>query len=111
MLPVPGSKGAFVELLGCVGNTQILRVHVVPGGEIPLHTHDCNSGMGITAGSARTLGKECDRLVRPGDYIYKPAGTPHGFTSVGEEGFEFISISDGEGIFQGENWDLSYAIV
>lgn len=109
MILLPGSKGVKVELLSQFGKTQVLRVRVAPGGEIPLHTHDCNSGMGIVAGNARTLGKECDRIVYPGDYIYKPAGTPHGFCEVGDEGFEFISISDSGGIVQGDRWDLSYA--
>lgn len=109
MLVVPGSTGVTIEPLGSIGGVQLNKVRVAPGGQIPLHSHECNSGMGITQGSARTLGKDENKPVRPGDYIYKPSGTLHGFTDIGAEGFEFISMSDGDGIVLNTGWDIAYA--
>jgi quercetin dioxygenase-like cupin family protein len=104
---VPGCCGVTVEPLPPKGGEHVLYVRVAPGGEIPLHVHTVASGMEITKGVARALGKGEERWAKPGDYIFKPAGMPHGFMDVGPDGFEFISTANGQGILRdGEQWDF-----
>lgn len=104
---VPGCRGVTVEPLPPKDGEHVLYVRVASGGEIPLHTHLVASGMDITKGGARVLGKGEERWVKPGDFVFKPAGMPHGFTDVGPEGFEFVSTAAGKGIlYDNEQWDF-----
>ena len=105
-IAVPGCVGTYVEVIGERPGFQVLRVSVENGGEIPLHAHDCVATMVILEGSARTLGKD-GRRVKTGDVVVKGIREPHGFTDV-RDGFSFLSISTGEGILQGSDWDLNY---
>jgi quercetin dioxygenase-like cupin family protein len=106
-IEVPGCKGTTVHELLLDEGVQVLKVEVEPGGEIPLHSHECAATMVITKGSARTLGKDA-RAVRTGDVVVKSPNEPHGFTDVSEQ-FQFISISDHSGILQKDSWDLKYS--
>jgi quercetin dioxygenase-like cupin family protein len=106
MIEVPGCKGTTVRELLVDEEVQVLKVQVEPGGEIPLHSHECAATMVITKGSARTIGKDA-RAVHAGDIVIKSRNEPHGFTDVIQH-FEFISISDREGIMRSDSWDLNY---
>jgi len=108
-MPVPGAPDTWVVSIGHDSEGhQINLVKLPPFGIIPNHTHTCASGMGITAGSAIATGKATSEIaVKPGDYVFKPAGQMHGF-QAGEDGLEFISVSDGDGIVQ-EQWDIEYS--
>jgi quercetin dioxygenase-like cupin family protein len=105
-IKVPGCKGTTVHELLLDEGVQVLKVEVEPGGEIPLHSHECAATMVITKGSARTLGND-PHSVGAGDIVIKSRNEPHGFTDVSEH-FEFISISDHKGIMQTRSWDLNY---
>lgn len=105
-LTVPGCRGTTAQKLLLDDGIQVLKVVVEPGGEIPLHAHECAATMVITKGSARTLGKD-GRPVKAGDVVVKSPNEPHGFTQVSEH-FEFISISNDRGILLADSWDLSY---
>jgi quercetin dioxygenase-like cupin family protein len=106
MIEVPGCKGTTVRELLVDKGVQVLKVEVEPGGEIPLHSHECAATMVITKGSARTLGKD-SHAVSAGDIVVKSRNEPHGFTDVSQH-FEFISISDHHGIMQPNSWDMDY---
>jgi len=105
-IPVPGCKGTTVEKLLLENGLPVLKVEVEPGGEIPLHAHQCTATMIILSGKARTLGKE-GRVVSKGDIIAKTPNEPHGFGDV-EATFSFISISDNAGIMREDGWDVNY---
>lgn len=107
---VPGCRGITVRELQPAHGLQFLEVNIERGGEVPLHTHECAATMIVTRGSARKLaGNGKSELVKPGDVITKAAKEPHGFAEVGEEGFQFISLSDNEGIVrQGGNLDMTF---
>lgn len=110
IVKINGCSGTSVRKLVPVNGLQCLEVRILPGGEVPLHSHGCAATMIVVAGSARKLqlsGK--GRVVRPGDVVIKAAGEPHGFTEVGPDGFRFISLSEGEGIVTSRGLDLAFA--
>jgi quercetin dioxygenase-like cupin family protein len=102
----PGCTGTRVQKLADFEGVQVLKVDVEPGGEIPLHTHECAATMVVIKGKARTLG-ECSRAVAQGDVVVKIPNEPHGFSEV-REPFSFISISDNAGILRQDGWDITY---
>ncbi len=106
LVEVPGCRGAFVQELLSENSVQVLKVIVEKGGEIPVHSHECAATMIVVSGRATALGKN-RRIAKKGDVIVKKAGEPHGFAGIEEE-FEFISVSDGNGIKQGSKWDMEY---
>ncbi len=103
---VPGCRGTTVHQLLTERGLQVLKVEVEPGGEIPLHSHECAATMVVMKGRARTLGKD-GRFAAAGDVVIKAPKEPHGFTDITEP-FSFISISNEEGILREEDWDLAY---
>jgi quercetin dioxygenase-like cupin family protein len=105
-IAVPGCRRTLVTKLYEERGKQILKVDVEPGGEIPLHAHECAATMIILEGTARALGKG-DRIVQKGDMVVKAPQEPHGFTDVTER-FSFISISDKAGIMREDAWDMVY---
>jgi len=109
---VPGCSGVTVREMPSAHGLHILEVNVAPGGEIPLHTHDCAATMIITRGSAcKLISGGSGDYVGPGDVVRKAKGEPHGFSAIGEDGFQFISFSDGDGILRehsDDDWDLRY---
>lgn len=104
-IPVPSSDGVTVQDLGDCRGMHVLYVRCQPFSNIPMHTHTCASGMGITKGRALATKEQEKVTALPGDFIYKSANTPHGF-EVGEEGLEFFSLSDKDGILNGNSWDF-----
>jgi len=105
---VPECRGTTViPLRGGESGHHVLLVKVAPDGCIPLHTHTVASGMEVIHGSARALGKSLPQRAIVGDYIFKPAGMPHGFDAIGPEGFWFISTAEGSGILHETGWDLA----
>lgn len=105
-ISVQGCRHTTVQKLYSEHGVQVLNVEMEPGGEIPLHAHECAATMVITKGRARTLGKD-GRVVAAGDVVAKAPNEPHGFTQI-EERFCFVSISDGGGIVRRDGWDLRY---
>ncbi len=105
-ISVPGCRGTSAQELVNKNGLQVLKVNVLPGGEIPLHRHTCAATMVIVYGRATALGKE-QRQVVVGDVVQKAANEAHGFTDI-DEAFSFISISDGSGIVHEDEWDLTY---
>ena len=103
---VPGCRGTTVQHLLSEEGLQILKVEVAPGGEIPLHSHECRATMVITKGKALSLGKN-GQLVSRGSVVTKCPNEQHGFTNI-EKPFSFISISDSRGIMLGDGWDMKY---
>jgi quercetin dioxygenase-like cupin family protein len=105
-LGAPGCKRTTVQKLHDERGLQILRVDVEPGGEIPLHEHDCAATMVILEGTARALGKG-ERVVQKGDVVVKTPHEPHGFTDISGR-FSFISLSTDAGIVRPDRWDMTF---
>lgn len=105
-LEAPGCKETTVKKLHEENGLQILRVDVAPGGEIPLHAHDCAATMVILKGTARALGKG-DRIVKKGDVVVKTAKEPHGFSDI-KNPFSFISLSTEDGIVRPDGWNMRF---
>lgn len=105
-MDVPGCIKTTVRHLFSDDDQQILQVEVAPGGEIPLHAHDCAATMVITKGRAQTLGKD-GRIVAKGDVVVKACCEPHGFSNITEP-FGFLSISNGKGIMSRSGFDITY---
>lgn len=106
MVEVPGCSKTTVKRLHEEHGLQILRVDVEPGGEIPLHAHDCAATMVILDGSARALGNS-ERIVKKGDVVVKIPHEPHGFSDI-KGRFSFISLSDEDGIVRPDRWDIAF---
>lgn len=105
-IAIPGCLGTTVQKLFSKDGTQVLRVEVEPGGEIPMHMHECAATMVIIKGSALALG--CSpRLVSTGDVVVKTPNELHGFAEI-KEPFGFISVSDNQGIMQNDQWDIAF---
>ncbi|HLC79759.1 MAG TPA: hypothetical protein VJG83_05055 [archaeon] len=103
---VPGCKETEVKELYHDNQTQISVVQVARGGEIPMHCHDCAATMIITKGSAKAIGKDY-KIVKNGDIVVKKPKEAHGFTQI-KEPFEFISVSEGNGIMHNGEFDIKY---
>ncbi len=103
---VPGCKRTTVSVLFTDRRTQILKVHVARGGEIPLHQHKAAATMIILRGKARVLGKE-RRAVRPGSVVAKKSMEPHGFSDV-RSALTFLSFASRGSIVKESRWDLQY---
>jgi quercetin dioxygenase-like cupin family protein len=107
-IPVPGCSETFVETLCDDSDSHVLKVEVNPGGEIPLHSHECAATMVVLHGEALAVGIH-PRRVQKGDVIVKAPNEPHGFSEITAP-FVFISISDGDGIKRGSaEWDINYS--
>jgi len=103
---VPGCNKTTVQEILNDNDVHILKVDVAPGGEIPLHYHNCAATMVIIKGEASAIGKK-RKTVSKGDVVIKQSEEPHGFTDI-KEPFCFISISSGKGIYQDKDWDMKY---
>ena len=103
---VPGCMKTEARRLLTNEALQVLEVKVNPGGEIPLHAHNCAATMIVTEGEAKATG-HTPRQVKKGDIIVKKPREAHGFTQV-DSPFVFISVSDGEGIMHETDWDIGY---
>lgn len=51
----------------------------------PPHTHPWDEAYYVVAGEIRFLIDGREQLVRAGDFIYAPGGTPHGFSGASDE--------------------------
>jgi quercetin dioxygenase-like cupin family protein len=73
---------------------------VEPGSGAPLHVHsDADEVIIVTKGALDLrLGDE-RQIVREGHTISIPAGTPHGFSAVGDEPARFIAFVPRTGAF------------
>lgn len=108
---IKGCPGTSVKKMPPVHGLQCLQVTILPGGEVPLHSHECAATMIVVSGRARKLTRTGKgQFVKAGSVVVKTAGEPHGFTEVSPEGFRFISLSEGKGIVRGRrSVDLTFA--
>ena len=73
-------------------NFAMRRFVIEPCGGMPAHTNAVEHEQYVLRGRARIgLGGE-ETEVQQGDVVYIPAGTPHWYTTVGEEPFEFLCV-------------------
>jgi mannose-6-phosphate isomerase-like protein (cupin superfamily) len=92
-LPFVGMSHEFVGKDHGVA-ASIFFVTAPPGGKVRLHWHDYDEVIIVQEGRALcTVGNEQGE-ARAGNVIAIPAGTPHGFTNVGEAPLVTIDIHD-----------------
>jgi mannose-6-phosphate isomerase-like protein (cupin superfamily) len=90
-LPFAGVSHEFIGKQYGVLNS-ILFVSAPPGSRIPLHRHDYDEIIVVQEGRARCIVGDKEHDVGAGDIIPIPAGTPHGFTNIGEAPLRQIDI-------------------
>jgi mannose-6-phosphate isomerase-like protein (cupin superfamily) len=71
---------------------SILFVNAPPGCKIPLHRHNYDEIIVVQEGRARCTVGDRELEIGAGDIIPIPAGTPHGFTNIGETQLRQIDI-------------------
>lgn len=68
------------------------RFIMQPGGGMPNHTNLVEHEQYVLNGRARIgIGEEVYE-VRQGDVVFIPAKTPHWYTNIGDEPFEFLCL-------------------
>jgi quercetin dioxygenase-like cupin family protein len=93
--PVGAGEGTVRQVL--IGpeegpNFALRRFIMEPGGGMPPHTNTVEHEQYVLRGRARIgIGDEV-HLVRPGDVVFIPAGTPHWYAAEGTEPFEFLCV-------------------
>ncbi len=90
-LPFVGMSHEFVGKEHGVGNS-IFFVTAPPGRAVRLHRHRYDEIIVVQEGCATCVVGDEDREVKAGDIIAIPAGTPHGFTNIGETPLRQIDI-------------------
>jgi len=90
-LPFGDVAHEFVGKQHGVANS-ILFVNAPPGCQIPRHSHDYDEIIIVQEGRARCTVGGKEHEVSAGDIIPIPAGTPHGFTNIGEVPLRQIDI-------------------
>ena len=95
--PVGRARGARMAVL--VGPEQgapnfvMRRFFLAPGGRIPAHLHpDIEHEQILIRGEMVLGGGGTERVVRPGDAVYLPAGCPHWYENRGEVEVEFLCV-------------------
>ena len=82
-LSVLGTEVRFLCEAGATGNAWSLMEVIMPRNSgPPLHTHDWDEAYYIIEGEVQfTIGAQ-SVLAATGDFLYTPAGIPHGFHGV-----------------------------
>lgn len=107
-LDVPNSPGASAEVLKQGRDTQVQRVVIEAGGNIPPHVHNVSSSYVVLSGKGRFVGNDgCS--VAAGSVVHVPAGEVHGWQDVSES-LEFVSVFNGAQVVDVESgdWDLQF---
>ncbi|MFQ6126313.1 MAG: cupin domain-containing protein [Candidatus Heimdallarchaeota archaeon] len=93
---LPGTKGAKIRwLIGDdVGKNSLLRRYdFEPNATIPLHQHSHEHEMYILEGQGAVIGKDGEKTVGPGDFVYIESNEIHGFKNKSDtEPFVFLCI-------------------
>jgi quercetin dioxygenase-like cupin family protein len=95
--PVERGEKAYIQvLLGPeegVPHFITRKFTILPGGSIPRHRHPTlEHEQYVLSGSMELgLGDEV-RIVKAGEAVYIPAGTPHWYRNLGSEPVEFLCI-------------------
>lgn len=81
--------GADVRFL-CTGDRtdkawSLMEVGIPRDAGPPPHTHPWDEAYYVVTGEIRFVVDGREQLVRAGDFIYAPGGTPHGFSGVSDE--------------------------
>lgn len=85
-LPLRGLAGVGNKVLWRSGQLTVGIIRLEPGAEEPGHVHpDADHHIYVLDGSARIAGQD----VRPGGFVFVPAGVRHATTDVGPDGCTF----------------------
>jgi len=95
--PVARTRGARMAVL--IGPEQgapnfvTRRFLLAPGGRIPAHLHPTLEHEQVILRGEMVLGSgTAERVVRAGEAVFLPAGTPHWYENRGAEEVEFLCI-------------------
>jgi len=95
--PVARTRGARMAVL--IGPEQgapnfvTRRFLLAPGGRIPAHLHPTIEHEQVILRGEMVLGSgTAERVVRAGEAVFLPAGTPHWYENRGAEEVEFLCI-------------------
>jgi quercetin dioxygenase-like cupin family protein len=106
--PVNRARGASMAvLLGPeqgVPNFITRRFLLAPGGRIPAHVHDVIEHEQVVIRGEMTMGLGGEvAVIRSGDAVYIPAGTPHWYENLGSQEVEFLCVIPA-GVEYGTDW-------
>jgi quercetin dioxygenase-like cupin family protein len=76
-----------------VPNFLLRRFTIQPGGSVPKHSHDVlEHEQVVLEGEMVLLLENGERVVRAGDAVFLPAGTPHAYVNRGDVPVKFLCI-------------------
>jgi quercetin dioxygenase-like cupin family protein len=85
-LDVLGAQVRFLCEGRATGNAwSMMEVTLTEGAGPPLHTHGWDEAYCITAGEIESTVGERRFVATAGDFVYTPAGVPHGFSGVSKQ--------------------------
>lgn len=84
----------IVEILNlqACNNLSIAQARVEPGVTTELHRLDVGEAYYILEGQGRIFFNDMDQIVKTGDVVFFPAGTPQQITNTGASDLRFLCI-------------------
>jgi quercetin dioxygenase-like cupin family protein len=73
-------------------NFAMRLFEMVPSGHSPLHSHPWEHEVYILQGEGIVLGKDGEKVFRPGSVVFIPATEKHQFRNTGTETVRFLCI-------------------
>lgn len=87
-----GQQTSFQVLIGAdsAPNFALRKFSIAPGGSMPRHKNEVEHEQYVLQGQAEVSIGDKQFIVKSGDVVFIPAGTPHHYRTLGEEAFEFL---------------------
>ena len=82
---------AFRRTLETGGHAQLVVMTIQPGEEIGEETHEGDQILFFVEGEGEAVIEGQSSPVRPGDYVFVPAGTLHNFVNTGGEPLRLVT--------------------
>lgn len=83
----------FREVLFTGQRTQLVVMHVPPGGEIGTETHDhVEQALFFLSGSGKAILQGVESRIRAGDVVVVTPGTRHNFVNDGQEPLKIYTL-------------------
>lgn len=73
-------------------NFAMRKFSIAPGGGMPMHTNTVEHEQLVLNGKAEIVIGEEKFTAKKDDVVFIPAGTPHSYTTLGDEPFEFLCV-------------------
>lgn len=111
---VPGAENTFAKTLNQGADMEVQRVHVLEGGNIPLHSHSFGQSYVVVEGEGTIVTSIGKTQVGPGSAGYFNPEEAHSWQNKSSNNLVFISSSASEeGIYEtnegsGGKWNIHY---